>query len=216
MKIRKSRFTGPLGNESYVNGKYGQVVRRRPSRPPRPTAARLRSRGTMSRVAPVWRKCTEKQFAAWTAAAKKAGTDGFHLFCKINCALVDAGLPLVMDPPKFEKIGRNPIGKLEIRNRGGLVTLRLRVPRAPAEYTFVLGSRAVSAGRMVWSTYSTLGRLPAAVRDWIEITELYVNKFGVPPVGARVFIRTRQLINGWKDDFKDTNAVVPPPEEEGS
>jgi hypothetical protein len=37
---------------------------------------------------------------------------------------------------------------------------------------------------------------------------IYVKTYGVPPVGARVFIRTRQLISGWEEDFKDTNAVV--------
>jgi hypothetical protein len=36
-----------------------------------------------------------------------------------------------------------------------------------------------------------------------------VKPYGVPPVGWRVFIRTRQLISGWEEDFKDTNVVVP-------
>jgi hypothetical protein len=35
-----------------------------------------------------------------------------------------------------------------------------------------------------------------------------VKTFGVPPVGSRVFIRTRQLISGWEEDFKDSNVVV--------
>jgi hypothetical protein len=30
MKIRKGRFSGTLGQEVYVNSKYGQVVRSRP------------------------------------------------------------------------------------------------------------------------------------------------------------------------------------------
>ena len=95
-------------------------------------------------------------------------------------------------------------------------TLRLRVPAAPAKYTFVLGSPPCSAGISVRSNYSTVGLLPAADRGWSEITELYVKRFGVPPVDSRVFIRTRQLINGWKDNFKETNAVVPEPEGKGS
>jgi hypothetical protein len=31
----------------------------------------------------------------------------------------------------------------------------------------------------------------------------------VPAPGQRVFIRTRQLINGWEDEPKETNALVP-------
>jgi hypothetical protein len=219
MKIRKGRYSGTVGKEVYVNSKHGQVVRSRPHSPSRPTPARQRARSDLSRVAGAWRERTDKQFAAWTAGGKQvksrsagetpASLTGYALFCKINCALAAAGLALVMDPPKPEKLRRNPVGELDIRNRGGVITLRLRVPEAPAKHTFVLGSPPCSAGRSVRSNYSTIGLLPAAVRGWSDITELYVKRFGVPPAGSRVFIRTRQLINGWQDDFKDTNAVVP-------
>jgi hypothetical protein len=43
----------------------------------------------------------------------------------------------------------------------------------------------------------------------LDITEMFVKKYGEPPVGSRIFIRTRQLISGWEEDFKNTNAVVP-------
>ena len=122
-----------------------------------------------------------------------------------------------MDPPKREKLRPNPVGELEILNRGGVITLRLRVPRAPAQHTFVLGSRWCSRG--IWTRgnrFAIIGELPAAAGGWSDITDLYVKAFGVPPVGQRVFIRTRQLINGWEDDFKETCADVPPPEKQGS
>ena len=135
--------------------------------------------------------------------------DAYHLFCKINLALRAAGLPIVMDPPKPEKFKPNPVEELDIRKRGGVTRLRLRVLEAPAKYTFVLGAPPCSAGRSVRSNYSTIGLLPARVRGWCDITDLYVKRFGMPPPGTRVFIRTRQLINGWEDDFKHTDAVVP-------
>jgi hypothetical protein len=221
MKIRKGKCSGTLGNDVYANTKYGQIVRSRPSRPVRPTAARLRAWGDLMRIAGVWRTLTDKQREAWEAAVKKSKgrppggrpvpRTGFRLFCKINCALAAAGQPRVMDPPKPEKFRRNPVGELDIRNRGGVITLRLRVPRAPARLTFVLGLRACSAGISVPRSHCViLGLLPAADRGWSDITELYVKKYGVPPAGLRVFIQTRQLINGWEDDFKNTDAVVPP------
>jgi hypothetical protein len=54
--------------------------------------------------------------------------------------------------------------------------------------------------------------LPAAEGGWSDITDLYRKAFGVPRVGQRVFIRTRQILNGWQDEFKETWADVPPPE----
>jgi hypothetical protein len=69
--------------------------------------------------------------------------------------------------------------------------------------------------RSAWVSYAwnfvALGLLPAPVRGLSDITELYVARFGVPKVGTRVFIRTRQQINGWKDAPKQTNAIVPKP-----
>jgi hypothetical protein len=218
MKIRKGRFSGIIGNEVYVDSKYGPVVRGRPSRPGGRTPGRQRARSHFAFVVGAWRKRTHKQFVAWSVAAQRANSqspggagtlDAYRLFCKINFALVTAGLPIVMVPPKPEKFRPNPVEELDIRNRRGVTTLWLRVPEAPATYTFVLGSPPCSAGRSVRSNYSTIGLLPAPVRGWCDVTELYVKRFGVPPVGTRVFIRTRQLINGWEDDFKNTDAVVP-------
>jgi len=217
MKILKSRFSGRLGQEVYVNTKHGQVVRSRPRRPWRATAARLAVQHNMVTVVNAWRKLTRQQYDAWTAAARKANMKTYPFFCKINCVLAAAKLPLVLDPPKPEKIRPNPVGELEILNRGGVITLRLRVPRVPAQHTFVLGSPSCSRG--IWARgnkFAIIGELPAARRGWSDITALYVTRFGVPPVGQRVFIRTRQLLNGWEDDFKETCADVPQPEKEGS
>ena len=61
-----------------------------------------------------------------------------------------------------------------------------------------------------------LGRLPQALHGRSEITDFYVKKFGEPPPGSRVFIWTRQVINGRKDTLKRTYADVPPPEGPGN
>jgi hypothetical protein len=217
MRIRKGRFSGTLGQEVYVNTKYGQVVRSRPRRPWRPTAGRLAVQHNLAKVVIAWSKLTRKQYEAWTAAAQKAGMKTYPFFSKINGALAAAKLPLLMDPPKPVKIKPNPVGELEILNRGGAITLRLRVPRTPAHHTLVLGSPWCSRG--IWTRgnkFTIIGELPVPTQGWSDITGLYVKAFGVPPVGRRVFIRTRQLLNGWEDGFKETSADVPPPEQQGS
>ena len=213
MKIRKGRFSGTIGQEVYVNSKYGQVVRSRPRRPWRPSPGRLGVQHNLGLVVSAWRKLTRKQYEAWTAAAWKENMNAYPFFSKINGALAAARLPLLMAPPKREKLTPNPVEELEILNRGGVITLRLWVPRAPARHTFVLGSRWCSRG--IWTRgnrFAIIGELPEPVDGWSDITDLYKKAFGLPPVGRRVFIRTRQLINGWQDEFKETCADVPPPQ----
>jgi hypothetical protein len=212
MKIRKGRFSGTIGAEVYVDSKYGQVVRSRSRRTWRATEGRLAVQHNIIKVVSAWRNLTRKQYEAWKVAAQKEGMTPYPFFSKINGAQEAAKLPLFMDPPKREKLKPNPVGELEILNQGKAITLRLSVPYAPAARIYVLGSRWCSRG--IWTRgnrFAIICELPKAVRGWCDITDDYVKAFGVPPVGSRVFIRTRQLANGWQDKFKETCADVPPP-----
>jgi hypothetical protein len=114
-----------------------------------------------------------------------------------------------MMPPKPEKFRPNPVEELVITIRNGVLRIRLRVAGITAAHTVVLGSPPCSAGRSVRNNYRIIGVLPAPVRGWSDITDLYVKAFSKPPSGARVFVQTRQFINGWQDVFKGTDAVVP-------
>ena len=146
MKVRIGKFSGAIGNEVYVSTKQGQVVRSRPRRPPRPTNDRLRARENLGAVASVWRTLSDQRFAAWAAAARKEGMLPYRFFCQINGTLADYGQPRLLDPPKRERLRPNPVGALEILNRREVITLRVRVPKSPAEFTFVFGVRWCSRG----------------------------------------------------------------------
>ena len=213
MKVRRGKFSGTIGNEVYVNTKDGQVVRGRPRRSPRATPDRQRARANLGNVASLWRTLSDQQFAAWAAAAKKEKMLPYRLFCQINGTLAAYGQPRLLDPPKRERLRPNPVEDLEIQNRRGEITMRLRVPEPPAQFTFVFGVRWCSRGISVpRSNGVLLCRLPQAVQGWSEITDAYVKKFGKPRPGTRVFIWTRQVVNGRKDGLKMTHADVPPPE----
>ena len=47
--------------------------------------------------------------------------------------------------------------------------------------------------------YSILGLLPDPEGGVSDITGLFLAKFNLLPVGQRIFIRTVQQINGWRD-----------------
>jgi hypothetical protein len=95
------------------------------------------------------------------------GRQTYPFFSKINGAESAAKLPLSLDPPKHEKVRPNPVGELEILNRAGVITLRLRVPRAPARQTFVLGSKRCSHRiRTRGITFANIGELPTAAGGW--------------------------------------------------
>jgi hypothetical protein len=87
----------------------------------------------------------------------------YPFFTKINGALATAEQPLFMDPPQRVELKPNPVGDLDILNRSGVITFRLRVPRAPARHTFVLGSRGCSRG--IWTRgnrFDIIGEQPTA------------------------------------------------------
>jgi hypothetical protein len=53
------------------------------------------------------------------------------------------------------------------------------------------------------------GLLPDPEGGLSDITDLYLAQFKLLPAGKRVFIRTVQQINGWRDLPKTISACIP-------
>ncbi len=211
--------SGKVGTTVNVTTRYGQIQRQyvKPTDPKTPAQMSIRS--NLARVSARWRVLTEEQRAAWMLAAqevhsrprlgKSVRLTGCQLFIKINCARAAIGLDQFDDPPKVPEFGPNPVGELTVTNTRGTIALKLGVPSTPAEHTVVYGAAPCSAGRYFVRQYNILGLLPEPVRGASDITTLYVARYGVPPAGMRVCIRTRQHINGWESLPKQTSAIVP-------
>jgi hypothetical protein len=75
----------------------------------------------------------------------------------------------------------------------------------------VQGAAPVSAGVRCVEHFPFLGLLPPPTEGWSDITELYVARYGLPPVGTIIFIRTCQHLDGSTDVPKLTSARVPAP-----
>lgn len=211
--------TGKIGTTVNVHTRYGQIQRQYVTARDPKTPAQMTIRSNLARVSSRWRAITEEQRQAWTAGGRdvesrrRLGRSSFltgcQFFIKINCARAAIGLEQLSDPPERPQFPENPVGELSITNNRGTTSLKLSVPSAPAEHTLVLGAAPCSAGRSSARHFVFLGFRPESVRGVSDITDLYVARFGVPPVGTKVFIRTQQHIDGWDDLPKQTSAVVP-------
>jgi hypothetical protein len=219
MKILDVPQSGHLGTFVSYKTRYGQFRRTYtvPTDPKSP--AQLLRRARMARVAARWRTLADIQRAAWNASGgqvqshsqlgRSGPLKGYNLYIKINSNLADLGENPVFDPPDFPQFSENLIGGLTTTNVGDVIALKLSVPATPVRHTLVLATKPGSAGASFPGRFVFLGLLPEPVGGFSDITELYRARYGDPPPGTRIFIRTQQQINGWKDTPKQTTAVVP-------
>jgi hypothetical protein len=219
MKLISVPQSGQIGTVVYVNSRYGQVARQyvQPRNPRTPD--QQRTRGNFGAVSSRCRSLTHEQHAAWSIASankfistrtgRQVPLNGYNYFVSVNTRRADLGLPLFDLPPAEPTFSPNPVAELVVTNAGGTITLKLRVPIQPAQYTVVQGAAPVGRGIHCVQHFPSLGLLPPPTDGWSDITELYVARYGVPPVGAVIHIRTCQHIDGWADVPKLTSAGVP-------
>ena len=209
-----------MGSVVYVNTRYGQIVRQyvcpRNPKSPDQQAQSQQFRLHFRALARLW---TPQQRIAWCMAAadsytisragRRVALNGYNYFIRVNAARAHLGLSQFDLPPAVPSFSPNPVAELSIANTGGTVTLKVRVPSQPGQYTLVQGAAPVSAGVRCVQHFPLLGLLPAPVDGWSDITALYVARYGVPMVGTAVFIRTCQHTDGWTDLPKVASAFVP-------
>jgi len=200
-------------------GQFGQISRALaiPSNPR--SRAQMTVRRNLSKVSASWRALSETQRAAWMAAAKEVksttrlgqnGTlSGFLLFTKINCTLAQFGLQQVTAPPARPQFADLAPQNLVITNTGGVIALKLTCPTDPGTNTIVRGSVPVSQGRETYGGLRVLGTCPAPAQGSADITGLYTARYGVPPVGTKVFVSVNQAVDGWEDEPVMFSAIVP-------
>ena len=221
MKIQDVPQTGSLGETVSYKNRYGLIRRRKiiPRDPRTPVQAERRA--AFQRARSFWGTLTDEQMLDWDAVAKKRRTravlgqsgplSGYELSVKINVRLAMLGLPMTPNPTPAPDFPANPTVRLIATNAGGTVSLKLQVSAKPVQYVLVFGARPQGPGVSYVCDYAFLGVLPDPDGDLIDITGLYVAKYGPPPVGKRIFIQALQQIDGWQDHPKTLRARVPAP-----
>jgi hypothetical protein len=167
-----------------------------------------------------WRTMlTEEGRQAWIAAggkvptAKKLNQSGWrsgqqHLVA-VNVSQFRVGEPALWTPPDPVVFGPSPVGQLTATNGENGVRLMLSVTGPVTEKIMVFGQAPCSAGRMKHRNVAYLGLLPPPKDGAVDITDIYVARYGEPKPGEKLFIVTRQQKNGWEDHDKVTNDIVP-------
>ena len=219
MKILDIPQSGKRGLNVSMDGSFG-LVSRTVAIPANPrTAAQMGVRNILKRVSASWRALQEVQRAAWMAAASEARSNsrlgqngalsGFLLFTKINCTLAQFGQDTVTAPPPYPQFPELAPASLVITNTAGVITLKLACPSDPGENTIVRDSKPLSQGRENCRDFRVLGTCPAAVQGSANITGIYTARYGVPPVGKKVFVQVNQFVGGWEDLPVTFWAIVP-------
>src|ERR1035438_8486405 len=152
MKISSIPKSGRKGSVDYLNTRYGKAARQYvPPRNPQ-TTEQQGHRHNVRAVSGRWRTLAPEQHAAWRMAAanndfvaetgRRVRPTGYNFFVSLNIRRADLDLPQFDIPPAKPVFTRNPVVELDIANTGGKITLKLRVPSPPAQYTLVQGSNS--------------------------------------------------------------------------
>ena len=219
MKIRDVPQTGSVGDTVTYQSRYGLVRRRKViPRDPR-SAPQVNRRLAFQKARQFWGTLTDEQYAAWNTLARTRQThpvlgessvlSGYQLAVQINMQLATFGLPMTPNPSPVPIFPDNPVSGLSITGTGGDAWLQLVLSAQPVQFIVVLGARAQSPGVSYVDHYKILGLLPEPEGGLSDITDLYLAVFKLLPPGKRVFIRTLQQINGWRDLPKTISARIP-------
>lgn len=211
--------SGSIARETYLVGRNGQVVRTRtiPANPN--TVAQIAARASLATASQMWRTLTQLQREAWTIAAlnvpsrprlgQSGPLTGEQLFCKLNAALSLMGQVHVTTPPAFPTFPDLAPQNLFITNTDGVIAISLTCPTDPGSETALRGAAPVSAGIARLPRVAFLGAVPAPVQGASDITSLYTARYGVPPVGSRIFVVVNMIVDGWESPKVAFSAVVP-------
>ena len=184
------------------------------------TAAQVQARDALGGPARAWgKKLTQEQRDAWNAVAKQEWSKprlaqagplhGEQVFTGRSSVLLKVGKELLLWPRPRPVFKPNPVVGLTVTNGREGVRITLRVNGPVEEDVMVWGQAPCSAGRKKWRRGAYLCLLSALEGEGIDITAEYVGRFGEPEPGTKVFIRTHQQRDGWKDMEKDLSEVVP-------
>ena len=133
------------------------------------------------------------------------------LFIRVNCKLALFGLEPLNTPPPPPVFPELAPQDLVITNTAGVIAVKLVCPADPGDNTVLRASPPQSAGVGACREFRILGMCPAPAAGVADITALYTARFGLPPVGRRIFLRASTMVSGFESLPREFRARVPAP-----
>ena len=199
-----------------MRDKRGKDMREQKGR----SAEQRRGGAAMVLVMRAWEGLSDEERLTWYSAGSIRRAKGVNHFKQVNLRRLWRGdeMARVAPPPKV--CDARPLLKgLDIRNRGGRITLELEFFRKPDGPRTVWASLPSNLGVKKPRECPRLGWLLVSQGRWCEITTLYFKKHGayikqhgLPLVGKRIFIRLRQELDEGVPLYEQVRGVVPKPE----
>lgn len=203
---------GKVGGSVFSKSRAGAYVRNKVTPVNRRTPAQQAVRSLLAFFSQAFRALTPSQIAGWNNAAANGYVttnifgdtvhkSGIGLFCGLNLNLSAAGQAPIDDAPVQGSVG-NPgsiaptadVSSTELFVNAGYAAGDV----VPAGMTLiVLATAPVSAGiSFVKSQLRQIGTIPAAGdTGTTNMWTAYVDKFGAPPAGAKIFIGVNTVNN---------------------
>ena len=198
---------GSLAGMTASRNTYGAYVRSKVTPINKNTNAQQGVRQDLATMSQSWAGITDAQRLAWNEIApnwSKTGIfgnsqqfTGFNLYGRLNRYLQTIGQALIEDPILPGEVTGFTSASVVADTTAGTMVLTLNAATPAAQSTIVEATAALSAGKTFAGTafrkISTLTNGDGATPD---LEAAYINKFGaLPPVGSRVFVRVRPVVN---------------------
>lgn len=194
--------SGKLGGHVYSKNRGGNYVRtnRTPANPQ--SIAQQVIRNILTQFTQGWSQLTEVERASWNNAVDLfSRTDQFgdvrklsgkNLYQSLNNVLVASGRTPLTIAPQPEQLGDAIVEQAELNTASSTVSIFGRF--TSGERYAIIGTAPVTAGtNFVKNRLRVLGYLTADAIDNFDNFEeqiygLYIEKFGTPPAGSKVFL----------------------------
>lgn len=213
---------GKIGGHVASRNRGGAYLRTKVTPVNPSTSAQVRVRNRLTVISQFWKSLTEAQRGSFNAAVNDfSKTDifgdikspsGFNLFQRLNNNLANVGITIIQNAPVPSAVATSLIGALSIDvGSGDAMTLALASSVPTGSSVEIWATPPLSPGiNFVKSEYRLIKVSPAAATSPIDIQTEYLDVFGTPAAGTKVFARIKYVntTTGQASQYQSTNTIV--------